>query len=96
MLLLVLIVSTSINCKKIFFSNIFELLRGRFLYYNRKEIAIMTMKGIFGLEVGKIYINSLGHKIEVLGIHEKLITYSINNTTYWGTDYDRFFDIISR
>ena len=56
----------------------------------------MTMKGIFGLEVGKIYINNLGHKIEVLGIHEKLITYSINNTTYWATDYDRFFDIISR
>ena len=56
----------------------------------------MTMKGIFGLEVGKVYINSLGHKIEVLGMHEKMITYSINNTTYWGTDYDRFFDIISR
>ena len=56
----------------------------------------MTMKGIFGLEVGKIYINSLGHKIDVLGIHEKLIIYLINDTIYCGTDYDRFFDIISR
>lgn len=54
------------------------------------------MEDNFVLEEGKIYYNSLGHRIEILGVHDKMICYSINNTTYWGTDYERFFDIISR
>jgi hypothetical protein len=51
---------------------------------------------IFGLKEGKIFTNNLGDKIKVLGLDKKTITYSINNTTFWCTDYDRFFFVIGR
>ena len=48
------------------------------------------------LKEGQVYTNSLGDKIEILGVEAKVVCFTINRTTYWCTDFNKCFDIIGR